>query len=85
MEKVPWHMFAAIGKGRKGLGPNSFQDSLSKWRNIVRIRPIDLEGMPPTNGLLAGTVCLSPTQARPLRDAVVAQVVGSMKNKGLNL
>ena len=85
MEKVPWHMFAAIGKGRKGLGPNSFQDSLSKWRNIVPIRPIDLEGMPPTNGLLAGTVCLSPTQARPLRDAVVAQVVGNVEDEGLNI
>ena len=78
-------MFAAIGKVRKSLGPNSFQDYLSKWQNIVPISPIDLEGMPPTNGLLAGVVCLSPILVGPLRDAVVAQVVGSMKNKGLNL
>ena len=81
MEKVPWHMFAAIGKGRKGLGPNSFQDSLSKWRNIVRIRPIDLEGMPPTNGLLAGIMCLSPTLAGLLRIAIVAHV-GNMEDEG---
>ena len=90
MDKLEWrflpgHMLAAIGIGGKGLGPNGLQDYLSKWQNIVPVSPIDLEGMPPTNELLAGIVCLSPTQAGPLRDAAVAQVVGSIKDKGLNL
>ena len=90
MDKVEWrfipgHMLAAIGKGYSDLGTNLLQDYLSKWQNIVPVGPIDLEGMPPTNGLLAGIVRLTPTQAGPLRDAVVAQVEGSMKIKGLNL
>ena len=78
-------MFVAIGKVYNGLGTNLLQDYLSKWQNIVPVSPIDLEGMPPTNGLLAGIVCLTPTQGGPLRDAVVAQVEGSTKIKGLNL
>ena len=40
--------------------------------NIIRGSPIALEGMPPTDGLLAGTVRLSPTLAGSLRDTVVA-------------
>ena len=40
--------------------------------------------MPPTDGLLAGIVCLSPALAGSLRDAVVAHVVGNMEDEGLS-
>ena len=53
--------------------------------NIIPGSPIALEGMPPTDGLLAGIVCLSPTLAGPLRGAVVAHVVGNMEDAGLNI
>ena len=53
--------------------------------NIVPGSPIALEGMPPTDGLLAGIVCLSPALVHPLRSAVVAQVVGNIEDEGLNL
>ena len=39
----------------------------------------------PTDGLLAGIVCLSPALAGPLRDAIVAHVGGSMEDEGLNI
>ena len=78
-------MFVAIGKVYNGLGTNLLQDYLSKWQNIVPVSPIDLEGMPPTNGLLAGIVCLSPALVGSLRVAVVTLVVGNMKDEGLNL
>ena len=52
--------------------------------NIVPGSPIALEGMPPTDGLLAGIVCLSPTLAGSLGDAIVAHVVGNMEDEGLN-
>ena len=38
-----------------------------------------------TDGLLAGTVCLSPTLAGSLRDADVAHVVGNMEDEALNI
>ena len=53
--------------------------------NIVPGSPIALEGMPPTDGLLAGIVCLSPALVHPLRSAVVTHVVGNMEDKGLSL
>ena len=53
--------------------------------NLVPGSPIALEGMPPTDGFLAGIVRLSPTLAGSLRDAVVAHVVGNMENEGLNI
>ena len=52
--------------------------------NIVPGSPSALEGMPPTDGLLAGIVCLSPTLAGSLGDAIVAHVVGNMEDEGLN-
>ena len=52
--------------------------------NIISGSPITLEGMPPTDRLLAGIVYLSPTIAASLRDAVVAHVVGNMEDEGLN-
>ena len=51
--------------------------------NITPGSPIALEGMS-TDGLLAGVVCLSPTLAGSLRDAVVARV-GNMEDEGLNI
>ena len=53
--------------------------------NINPGNPIALEEMPPTDGLLADTVCLSPGLARALREAVVAHVVGNMEDEGLNI
>ena len=53
--------------------------------NIVPGNLIALEGMPPTDGLLAGIVCLSPILVGPLRGAVVAHVVGNMEDEGLNI
>ena len=47
--------------------------------------PIALEGMPPTDGLLVGIVCLSPALASSLRDAAVAHVLGNMEDEGLNI
>ena len=41
--------------------------------------------MPPTDGLLAGIACLSPSLAGSLRGAVVEHVVGNMEDTGLNL
>ena len=41
--------------------------------------------MPPTDGLLAGIVCLSPALAGSLRDAVVAHVIGDMEDEALNI
>ena len=53
--------------------------------NITSVRPIALEGMPPTDELLAGIVCLSPSLASTLRDAVVSCVVGNVEDEGLNI
>ena len=52
--------------------------------NIIPGSPIAFEGMP-TDGLLAGIVCLSPTLAGSLRNAIVAYVVGVMEDEGLNI
>ena len=45
---------------------------------------IALEGMP-TDGLLSGILCLSPTLAGSLRDAILARIVGNMEDEGLNI
>ena len=47
-------------------------------------KPNALEGVP-TDGLLAGTVCLSTVLAGSLRDAVVAHVVGNTEDEELNI
>ena len=52
--------------------------------NIVPGSPIALEGMPPTDGLLAGIVCPSPTLACSLRDAIVVHVIGNVEDESLN-
>ena len=55
-----------------------------KVANIIPGSPVALEGMP-TDGLLVGIECLSPTLVGSLRDAVVAHVVGNMEDEGLNI
>ena len=52
--------------------------------NIIPASPIALEGMP-TDGVLAGIVCLSPALVGSLRDAVVAHVVGNTGDEGLTI
>ena len=39
----------------------------------------------PTDGLLAGIVCLSPALVGSPRDAAVAHVVGDMEDEGLSI
>ena len=53
--------------------------------NIIPGCPIALEGMPPTYGLLAGTVYLSTAPPGSLKDAVVVHVVGNMEDEGLTI
>ena len=53
--------------------------------NIIPRSPIALEGMPPTDGLLTGIVCLSPALAGSLRDVVFGHVVGTIEDEGLNI
>ena len=52
--------------------------------NIIPGSPVAFEGMP-TDGLLAGIVCLSPALEGSLSDAVVAHYVGNMEDEGLNI
>ena len=56
-----------------------------KEANIIRGSPIALEGMPPTDGLLTGVMCLSSALAGSLRDALVADVIGNTEDEGLNI
>ena len=53
--------------------------------NIIPGSPIALEGMPPTDGLLAGIVCLLPALVGSLRDVDVVHVAGNMEDEGLNI
>ena len=52
--------------------------------NVSPGSPIAFEERP-TDGLLAGIVCLLTTLACSLRDADVAHVVGNMEDEGLNI
>ena len=78
-------MFVTLGEGWQGFGPKRPAGLTSKVANIFLRSPIALEGIPPTDKLLAGIVCLSPTLAGSLRDAVVAHVVGNKEDEGLNI
>ena len=78
-------MFVALGEGWLGIGPKQPAGLTPKVANIVPGNPIALEGMPPTDGLLAGIVGLSPTLAGSMRGAVVAHVVGNIEGEALNL
>ena len=75
-------MFVTIREGWQGFGPKRPAVLIPKVANIIPGSPIALEGMPPTDELLAGIVCLSPTLAGSLREAVLAQVVGNMEDEG---
>ena len=65
-------------------GPKQPSGKIPKVANIIPVSSIALEGRPPTDGLLAGIVCLSPTLGDSLRDADVAHV-GNMEDEGLNI
>ena len=78
-------MFVTLGEGWQGFGPKWPAGLTPKMANIVPGSPVAHEEMPPTDGLLAGIVCLSPTLAGSLRDAVVAHVVGNMKDEDVNI
>ena len=77
-------MFVTL-EGWQGFGPKQPAGLTPKVANIIPGSPVVLEGMPPTDGLLAGIVCLSPTLECSLRDAVVARVVGNIEDEGLNI
>ena len=67
------------------MGPKWPAGLTPKVANIIPGSPIALEGMPPTDGLLVGIACLSPTLAGSLRNAVVAHVIGNMEDEGLTI
>ena len=75
-------MFVTLGDGWSGFRPKGPAGLTPKVANTIPRSPIALEGMPPTDELLAGIVCLSPTLAGSLREAVLAQVVGNMEDEG---
>ena len=52
--------------------------------NVIPGSPTAFEGRP-TDGLLAGVVCLSPALVGPLRYTVVAHVVGNVEDEVLNI
>ena len=56
-----------------------------KVANIIPGSPIALEGMPPTDRLLASIVCLSSALVGWLREAVVEHVEGNMEDEGLSI
>ena len=53
--------------------------------NIIPGSQTALEGMPPTDELLVGIACLSPSLVSSLRDADVVHVVENMEDEGLNI
>ena len=77
-------MFVTL-EGWQGFGPKQPAGLTPKVANIIPGSPIALEGIPSTDGLLAGIVCLSPAPAGSLRDAGVAHVVGDTEDEGLSI
>ena len=75
--------FVILGEEWQGFGKHS-AGLIPKVANIIPGSPFVLEGIAPTDGLLAGIVWLSPTLVIPLRDAIVAHVVGNIVDDGLN-
>ena len=57
----------------------------SQSDKVIPGSPTALEGMPSTDGLLAGIVCLSLALGGSMRDAVDAHIEGNMKDEGLNI
>ena len=77
-------MFKTLGEGWQGFGPKWPAGLTPKVANIIPGGPVSLEGMP-TDELLAGIVCPSPTLLGSVRDAIVAYVVENMEDEGLNI
>ena len=77
-------MFITLGERWKGFGSKQPARLTPKVAKLIPGSPTALEEMP-TDGLLAGIVCLSPALAGSLRDADVAHVVGNMEDEGLNI
>ena len=67
------------------MGPKRPAGITHKVADIIRGSPVVLEGMPPTDGLLADIMCLTPALVGSLRDAIVAHVAGNMEDEGLNI
>ena len=74
-------MFVTLGEGFEPKRPAGLTPKVT---NIIPRSPIAFEWMP-TDGLLAGIMCLSPAVTGSLRDAGVAHVVGNMEDEGLNI
>ena len=70
-------MFVTLGEGWQGFGPKQPAGLTPKVANIIPGSPIAFEGMP-TDGLLAGTVCLSPFTAQCLQDPTAWVQRGSL-------
>ena len=66
------------------MGPKRPAGLTLKVANIIPGSPIAFEGLP-SEGLLAGIVCLSPALVGSLGDAGVVQVVGKMEDEGLTI
>ena len=49
--------------------------------NVIPGSPVALEGMPSTDELLAGIVCLLSAIVGSPRDAVIAHVLGNMEDE----
>ena len=77
-------MFVTLGEGWSGFGPKRPAGLIPKVANIIPGSPFSLEGMPQTDGLLTGIMCLLPALAGSLRDVFV-HVVGNMEDEGLNI
>ena len=77
-------MFVTLGDGWSGFRPKGPAGLTPKVANTIPRSPIALEGMPPTDGLLAGIVQPSTTLEGSLRNADVAHI-GNMEDEGLNI
>ena len=80
-----WGYVCNFRKGWQGFWPKWPTGLTPKVANIIPGSLIALEGMPPTDGLLAGIVCLSPALVGSLKDTVVAHVVGNMEDESMNI
>ena len=66
------------------MGPNGLQGLTPEVANIIPGSPVAFEGRP-TDGLVAGNVCLLTALAGSLRDADVARVMGNIEDEDPNI